>query len=110
MPLRSIPMSPRWIRRAVLATCAAGIVGMIVASIAERTGAAITAGLVTAVAVVCLLLVTAVAPPQAFGAPVVDEEAAADVERRVAELVGAGADEAALRALVRAARRVDRRA
>lgn len=101
-------MSPRWIRRAVLATCVLGIAGMIVASIAERTGAAITAGLVTAVAVVCMVLVTAVAGPEAFGRPVIDEEAAADVERRIAELVAGGADEAELRSLVRAVRRVDR--
>lgn len=101
-------MNPRWIRRAVLATCALGIAGMIVASIAERTGAAITAGLVTAVAVVCMVLVTAVAGPTAFGRPVIDEEAAADVERRIAELVAGGADEAEVRSLVRAVRRVDR--
>ena len=92
----------------MLATCALGIVGMIVASIAERTGAAITAGMVTAVAVVCMVLVTAVSPPEAFGRPVVDEAAAADVERRIAELVAAGADEAEVRSLVRAVRRLTR--
>lgn len=101
-------MNPRWIRRAVLATCGLGIAGMIAASIAERTGAAITAGLVTAVAVVCMVLVTAVAGPEAFGRPVIDEEAAADVERRIADLVAGGADEAEVRSLVRAVRRVDR--
>jgi hypothetical protein len=102
-------VSPRWIRRLVLATCALGIAGMIVASIAERTGAAITAGILTAIAVVCLVLVTAVAPPEAFGAPVVDDAAAADVERRVADLVAAGAEEAEVRSLVRAVRRLDAR-
>jgi hypothetical protein len=81
---------------------------MIVSSIAERTGAAITAGMITAVAVVCMVLVTAVAPADAFGGPVVDEDAAADVERRVAELVAAGADEAEVRSLVRAVRRLSR--
>lgn len=101
-------MNPRWIRRAVLATCVLGIAGMIASSIAERTGAAITAGLITAVAVVCLVLVTAVAPPAAFGAPVVDENAAFEVERRIADLVASGADEAELRSLVRAAQRVKR--
>ena len=101
-------MDPRWVRRAVLATCVLGIGGMIAASIAERTGAAITAGIVTAVAVVCLVLVTAVSPPEAFGRPVVDEAAAADVERRIADLVAAGADEAEVRSLVRAARRLAR--
>lgn len=92
----------------MLATCALGIAGMIASSIAERTGAAITAGLVTAVAVVCMVLVTAVAPAEAFGPRVVDEAAAADVERRVADLVAAGADEAEVRSLVRAVRRMER--
>lgn len=102
-------MTPRAIRNVALAVCVLGIAGMIVSSIAERTGAAITAGLFTAVAALCLLLVTTVAPPGSFGPPVVDEEAAADVERRVAELVAAGADEAQVRALVRAAVRMARR-
>lgn len=101
-------MSPRWIRRIVLVTFVLGIAGMILASIAERTGAAITAGLVTAVAMLCLVLVTSVAPPERFGAPVIDEEAAADVERRVSDLVSAGVDEAELRSLVRAVRRLHR--
>jgi len=101
-------MKARWIRRAVLVTCVLGIAGMIVSSIAERTGAAITFGLVTAVAVVCMVLVTAVAGPAAFGNPVPDDDAAADVERRVAELVAGGADEAEVRSLVRAVRRLDR--
>lgn len=101
-------MSPRTIRRVVLVVCVLGIAGMIVSSIAERTGAAITAGLVTAIAVVGLLLVTSVAPPGAFGPPVVDEELAADVEHRVADLVAAGADEAEVRSLVRAVRRASR--
>jgi hypothetical protein len=100
-------MSPRWIRRAVLATFVLGIAGMIVASIAERTGAAITAGIVTAVAMLCLVLVTSVAP-DGFGSRVVDEEAAAEVEHRVADLVSAGADEAEVRSLVRAVRRLER--
>ena len=79
---------------------------MIGASIAERTGAAITAGLVTAVAVLCLIVVTAAAGPAAFGRPApMDDAAAADLERRIDELVAAGADEADVRALVRAVRR-----
>ena len=92
----------------MLATCVLGIAGMIVASIAERTGAAITAGMITAVAVLCMVLVTAVSPPEAFGRTVVDETAAADVERRIVELVAGGADEADVRSLVRAVRRLER--
>jgi len=93
----------------VLVIFVLGIAGMIVASIAESTGAAITAGLVTAVAMLCLVLVTSVAPADGFGPPTVDEEAAADVERRVADLVNSGADEAEVRSLVRAAGRLHRR-
>jgi hypothetical protein len=101
-------LSARWIRRIVLATFVLGIAGMIVASILDSIGGAITAGLITAVAVVCLVLVTTVAGPGAFAPPVVDEHAAADIERRIADLVAGGAEEAEVRALVRAARRLGR--
>jgi hypothetical protein len=102
-------MSARWIRRIVLGVCVAGIAGMIVASIADRTGAAITAGLVTAVSVLCLILVTAAAGPEAFGGSAgPDDTALADIERRVADLVAGGADEAEVRSLVRAVRRTAR--
>jgi hypothetical protein len=102
-------MSPRWIRRLVLVVCVLGIAGMIVSSIAGSTGGAVTCGLVTAVAIVVLILVTAAAGPAAFGEPPpVDEHVAADVERRVQGIVAAGAPEADVRALVRAVRRLDR--
>jgi hypothetical protein len=101
-------MSALWIRRVVLGIFVLGIAGMIVASILDSIGAAITAGLFTAGAVVCLVLVTSVAEPGAFAPPVVDEHAAADVERRIGELVAAGAPEPELRALVRAARKLTR--
>jgi hypothetical protein len=56
------------------------------------------------------MLVTAVAGPEAFGSPPpVDEAAAADVERRVQLLVATGADEAEVRSLVRAVRRLAQR-
>jgi hypothetical protein len=102
-------VSARGVRRTVVVVCVLAIAGMIVSSIADSTGAAITFGLVAAVAVVCLILVTATAGARAFGAPVNDETAAADVERRVQALAAAGADEPELRALVRAARRMERR-
>src|SRR5947207_141842 len=96
----------RWIRRGVVAVCAAAIIGIVAASVTEHVGAAITFGLIAAVAVVCLVLVTAAAGPDAFGAPPpVDEEAAADVERRIERLVASGADEAEVRSLVRATSR-----
>ena len=103
-------VSPRWIRRIVLAVCVAAIAGMIVSSITSHNGIAIATGLTAAIAILCLILVTAVAGPEAFGAPPpVDEPAAADLERRVDALVAAGADEAEVRSLIRAARRLWRR-
>ncbi len=87
----------------MLAVCAAGIAGMILASVADAEGTALTFGLITAAAVVCLIVATAVAGP----APgPVDEDRAARVERLVRDLVAAGADEAAVRELVREAARL----
>jgi hypothetical protein len=103
-------VSPRWIRRSVLAVCVLAIAGMIVASVTDHNGVAIATGLTAAVAIVCLILVSAVAGPEAFGAPPpIDEAAAADLERRIDALVASGADEAEVRSLVRAAGRVYRR-
>jgi hypothetical protein len=94
----------------VIGVCALAIVGMIVSSITTHNGIAIATGLVAAVAIVCLILVTAVAGPEAFGAPPpVDEAAAADLERRVESLVASGASEDEVRSLIRATRRLSRR-
>ena len=107
-------MSPRTIRWLVLAVFVGGIAGMIVGSILDNNGVAITFGLVTAVAAVGLILVSAVAPPDAFRrtrdevAPAasaspdaVIDEAGALIEEQVEVLVGRGADEAEVRELVR---------
>jgi hypothetical protein len=107
-------MSPRWIRRIVIVVFVAGIAGMIAGSVADNNGVAITFGLVTAAAAVGLILVTSVAPPDAFrsgrsgpassrSAPNVDEVLAADVEVRIESLVKAGADERTVRQLVQRA-------
>ena len=102
-------MTPRLIRRLVIAVFVAGIAGMIVASILDNNGAAVTAGLFTAVAAVGLILVTSVGGPEAFAEPVVfDDSAAAALEEHIAGLVAAGADEQALRDLVREAVRLGR--
>ena len=93
-------MSPGVIRRIVIAVCVAGIGGMIASSIADNTGAALTAGLVTAVAVLCLIVATAVTGAHGVG---VTDLLAADVEERVEGLVEAGADESQVRSLVSAA-------
>jgi hypothetical protein len=104
-------ISPPLFRRIVLAVCALAIAGMIVASITSHNGVAIALGMTAAVAILCLMLVTAVAGPEAFGrSQPVDEGAAADLERRVEALVAAGADEAEVRSLIRTVRRISRRA
>lgn len=93
----------------MLAVCILAIVGMIVSSVTSHNGIAIATGLTAAVAILCLILVTAVAGPEAFGRPPpVDEAAAADLERRVETLVAAGADENEVRSLIRAVRRLSR--
>ena len=92
-------------RRVVIAVCVAGIAGMIVSSIADNTGAALTAGLVTAVAVLCLIVATAVTGARGVG---VSELLAEEVEERVGALVAAGADEASVRGLVSAAVKLGR--
>lgn len=98
------------VRQAVIAVCVLGVAGMVGGSIANRIGVAITAGVIAAIAVLCLILVTAVAGAGAFGAsPPVDETAAVDLERRITELIAAGADEVEVRSLVRAATRFGRR-
>ena len=48
------------VRRAVIAVCVVGIAGMIAGSVADNNGMALTFGLVTAVAVLCLMVAPAV--------------------------------------------------
>jgi hypothetical protein len=104
-------MSPRWIRRIVIVVFLAGIAGMIVGSVADNNGMAITFGLLTATAAVGLILVSSVAPPEAFrkdGSTAADirgfdEATAVDVEERIRRLVDAGASEQAVRQLVQRA-------
>jgi hypothetical protein len=104
-------ISLRVVRGVTLIICAAGIAGMIVTSIGGHNGAAITFGLITAVAIVCSMVSTAVAADTAHR--LTDRDAAGDVEHtlpvdRLAEIVenqvqamaSAGVDESALRALV----------
>lgn len=97
-------MSPKAFRGVVAALFVGGIAGMIAASIADNGGAALTFGLTTAVAAVCLILVTAVSGAdwlQEDGE--FDEDAAADLERRIQGLIAQGALEDDVRDLVRAA-------
>lgn len=93
-------MPPRVIRPLVLVVFVGGIAGMIVGSIADNNGIAVTFGLVTAVAAICLMLVTSVTA--GVEATVrFDEAMAESMEQRIGALVESGADEQAVRDLVR---------
>jgi hypothetical protein len=92
-------MDPKILRRLVLVVFVGGIAGMIVGSIADNNGIAITFGLVTAVAAICLMLVTSVTSREQ--AVTFDEGRAEDMEARIQDLVADGADEARVRSLVR---------
>jgi hypothetical protein len=81
----------------VLVVCVLGIAGMIVTSITDHNGAAITFGLITAAAVLCSMVATAVA---AGGEPTANAPLGEQLEARIAALVDAGADEEAVRSLV----------
>jgi hypothetical protein len=114
-------VSPRAIRLVVVVVCVLGIAGMIVASIADNVGAAVTFGLITAAAVLCSIVATAVtagspgssgsAPSSAASSGVSsasDDAQAAHVEALVQRLVERGTDEADLRQLVGEAVRLGR--
>ena len=78
----------------------AGIAGIIVTSInGNNAGWVLTIGMVTAVAAVVLIAVTAALPRPHID--VFDDVVAERIEQRIAALVAAGADEAEARALVR---------
>lgn len=95
-------LTPRRIRGLVLVVCAGSIAGMIVSSIASRNGVAVTFGLVAAAAVVALILVTTAVGPAGFARTgSVDEARAGAIEHQIGLLVEAGADEEALRRVIR---------
>jgi hypothetical protein len=56
-------ISLRAIRRVVIIVCGLGIAGMIIGSIADNNGTAITFGLISAAAAVCLIAATAATGP-----------------------------------------------
>ena len=94
----------RVIRRIVLAIVVIGIGGMIVSSIANENKVALGFGLVTALAVLCSMVATAVT---SGGADDGDAQAAR-VETLSGDLMAAGADERTVRSLVREAVRLGR--
>jgi hypothetical protein len=101
-------MSIRAVRWVVLAVCVLGIAGMIVASVNDNNGAALTFGLLTTAAVLCLVVATAVTRPPGGTRTAPDEEQAAVVEDLVHRLVATGIAETQVRALVREAVRLGR--
>jgi hypothetical protein len=110
-------LSVRLVRTLTLLVCGAGIAGMIVTSILNHNGAAVTFGLITAVAVLCSMVAKAVATdtehrlgrPQDGDNPGVAVDTLADlVEQQVQDLVDHGADEATVRQLVGEAVRLGR--
>ncbi|MDP9075689.1 MAG: hypothetical protein M3N98_16265 [Actinomycetota bacterium] len=99
------------VRITTLVVCGAGIAGMIVTSALNHNGAAITFGLVTAVAIVCSMVANAVAADteRRLGATsAATETLAAVVESQVEAVVAGGADETAVRQLVGEAVRLGR--
>ena len=94
-------MQPKVVRLLVILVFIGGIAGMIVGSIADNNGIAITFGLVTAVAAICLMLVTSVTASTTE--ITFDEGKAEAMEGRIEALVEAGADEEDVRDLVREA-------
>jgi hypothetical protein len=103
-------LSLRTVRRATLVVCVVGIAGMIVTSALNHNGAAITFGIITAIAIVCSMVATSVASSITTGVDVTapPDALAAIVEQQVVAIVDAGADEEAVRQLVGEAVRLGR--
>ena len=103
-------MSAPVIRRVVLAVCVVGIAGMIVTNIAGNSGGSMTFGLITAVAILCSIVATAVSvrPPGGATGEALADELGEQVEARIASLAETGVDEGELRALVADAVRLGR--
>ena len=91
----------RVVRWVVIGVCVIGVGGIIAGSVADNNAVALTFGLFTAVAVMCLMVATAVSAPTSDAAPAsFDEGRAARVEHLVGRLVAEGASEEAVRQLV----------
>ncbi len=102
-------MARRWLPRVCAAIFVAGIAGIIVASInGNNAGVILTIGFVIVLAAVALLTMSAM-NTQHGRIDAFDEAAAEQLEDKVRALVMAGADEDAVRALVRDAMRLGQR-
>jgi hypothetical protein len=100
-------MTPSAVRMVVIAVCVAGIGGMVAGSIADNNAVAMTFGLITAAAALCLIVATAVTRSST---PRPVDQTGPEVEARIAQLVQQGVDESALRGLVQAAVELGRNA
>jgi hypothetical protein len=100
----------RVVRWVVIGVCVGGIAGMIVGSVADNNDVALTFGLITAAAVLCLMVATAVSPSttQAATAGGFDDAQAARVEHLVQRLIAEGVREDDVRELVGEAVRLGR--
>ncbi len=91
--------------RRLTAVCIVGaIASMIVFSVRDNIGAAMTAGTIGAIASLCLIVGTAIATGISGGGS--GDGLAAEIEARVHELVAAGVDQHTARSIVRNAVRL----
>jgi hypothetical protein len=102
-------MALRTLRLVVIVICAAGIVGMIVASVAgNNNGWVVTCGLVTAVSILVLMAFATANRADRSADATTEDALAATVEQRIVDLTATGVSESALRDLVRDAVRLGR--
>ena len=98
----------RAIRAACIVCFVGGVAGMIVASLADNNiGAVLTAGIISAIAAVVLLAVSTVAAQRRLAE--FDDADAEILEHGIRRLADSGADESAVRDLVRRAIDLGRR-
>ena len=98
-------MARRWIPRVCGVVFAAGVAGIIIATInGNNAGVILSIGLAIVLAAVAMLTANSVGVTRHID--VFDEAAAEKLERMVIDLVANGADETRVRALVRETRRL----
>ena len=98
-------MARRWLPRVCATIFVAGIAGIIVATInGNNAGVILSIGLAIVLAAIALLAATSVGGTRRI--EVFDDAAAEKLERMITDLVAEGADETAVRAVVRETRRL----
>ena len=98
-------MARRWLPRVCATIFVAGIAGIIVATInGNNAGVILSIGLAIVLAAIALLAATSVGGTRRI--EVFDDAAAEKLERMITDLVAKGADETAVRAVVRETRRL----